>query len=275
MSRKPSYNFNDAYPKILETTTDYILETRRFPGIQEIHKRTNIPENALRQLVETLVRQRQLCVVYRASSHPTLYALPHMMRAIEMSQPKPKWLSDYAFLEKKTWAETLNKAKSEIDKFESIEGLLYFSNTPLEHSVALALNLLDFDKVHHYIDDTDNPDITFEYDNKKYICEVKGVSKSADKEHVAQLNGWIKVELQKDDSDPDHLVGMLFVNHYCNLDPLARGDVLTPHGKKYGKMDRVCVNSTVQLFNTTKEVLDGTRSKPEARMLIAQGENYG
>lgn len=83
MPRDRTHLSHDAFKQVFETVEDLVFESHRFPGVTEIVRRSGISENRTREILETLVGQNQLCVVYQAPSHPTLYACQYMMLEIQ------------------------------------------------------------------------------------------------------------------------------------------------------------------------------------------------
>ncbi len=264
---------NGSYKEVLEAVEDHIMETRLFPGIAEIVKRTSISPKRVRQILGTLVGQEQLSVVYHAASRPTVYAPRAMVRQIQLAEHKPKWLSSYSFPEKARLEQEMSKVRDALMRYDLLEGLLHRTDIPLEDSVECALSVVEFDNVKRY-PDPDNPDVTFDYNHKRFICEVKGKTKDADKDDVLELEGWMKAELENS-GDPDDLTGLLFVNHYRHLTPTERPEPLTKHAKVFAKRYGFRVLTTLRLFETIQQVLNASMSKQDARSTIAQGETYG
>lgn len=149
---------------------------------------------------------------------------------------------------------------------------MYRTDIPLEDSVECALKLVEFENVQRY-PDKNNQDITFTAKGKKFISEVKGKSKEAEKADILQLDGWVKAEVEKG-TEPDTLVGMLFINHFRGDPPDQRGEFLGQHAKRFAKMYRFKVLTTVRLFQLVQQVLQESLTKEKARDLITEGENY-
>jgi hypothetical protein len=271
MPRKRSVEKGEAFKRIIESVEDYVRETHQFPGTSEISKKANLPSQQTAEILKTLVGQNQLSIVYQARSHPTLYAPTYMMQEIFRAQTKPSWLSVFAFSERDDLKDQINKAREDLSKYDLLEGLLYRTDTPLQDSVEYALRLFEYENVIHYKDDKDNPDLSFTFDGKQYLVEVKGKSKEADKDDVLQLEGWMKAELDKG-ADPDNLVGVLVVNHFRTQPPNTRGDFLTPKARTYAKRYNFKVLTTVRIFEWAQKILKKELSIDEVRSLFVKGE---
>lgn len=274
MPRRRSSPSNEQLKAVLDSVEDYLRETHHFPGVSEIRERVGLAGNLEREALEKLVSQKQLCIVYRAKSHPTLFSPTYMMNEVFRAQSKPKWVDSHLFLPRDGLDFQIAKAREELTKIDLVEGLLYRTDIPLQDSVEHALKLLEFEEVEQRKEDTDNPDITFRFEGKKFISEVKGKSAAADKPDILQLDGWIKAEIDTG-ADPTDLLGLMFVNHYRHLPPGERGDFLTPAAKKFARLYSFKVLTTVRLFELVQQVAAGDTASEDARKSVVEGEKYG
>ena len=196
-----------------------------------------------------------------------------MMNEILLKQSKPQWIEDYSFEEMKNIDTSIQELKNELLQYEMFERLLYATGDPLAEAVYFALKWLGIKEVqHHKKGDKDIQDIDFEINNTKYLVEVKGKIKPADKDDVEELNGWRKQEVLKEENEGKTIEGILMINHYRKTDPKERKEILTIPAKKWLKMYQLKALPTPLLFSLVKDVVKHNVSKEKAIARIIQGQ---
>ncbi len=260
------------YPRVAQAVRDFIFEKHRLPQVNDIVEITGIKRQRCNEVVDKLVAQKELYVVFEGATLPRIVVPYDMMQGMLMTQKKPDWLSSYGFSEKAEISKKIEDLQREAIQYDQFERLLYATDIPLEEAIAYTLDWLDFDNVFHYKDDTDNPDVTFEYDGVKVLLEAQGTTKQGNKDKIAQLNGWIQRELSEG-AEASKLTGLFVVNHFRETEPSKRGDPLTPKAKEFLLYySRLGFFTTTFLFDIVKRVASSTLSKDDARKLVWEGE---
>lgn len=262
----------DDYRAIMQAVRDFIFERHRFPQVNDIVDMTKLQRQRCNEVVDQLVRQKQLYVAFEGEGLPKIILLYDMMQGVLMTQKKPDWLSRYGFSQKTALSEQIEKLQKEAIHYEQFERLIYAADIPLEEAVAYALDWLGFENVVHHKDDPDNPDVTFEYNGIRALLEAEGTTKAGPKDKIGQLNGWIQRELSQG-ADASKLCGFFVVNHFRDVEPGNRGDPLTPHAKQFlSYYSKLSYFTTTFLFETVKQVAKGSLSKADARKKVWEGE---
>lgn len=259
--------------RVMDAIREYIFQNHRFPQISDIAKQLEIPKTKCKQICDGLIRQQELYVVFEGPTMPKVVLPYDMMQGVLRTQSKPKWIIAYEFKQKKELDRQIEQLQKRTYDYEMLERLLYATDIPLQEAVAFALRWLDFANVEHHVNDTDNPDITFEHGGIKALVEVEGTTRAADKRKVEQLAGWLKREIETGNKRLEELQGFLGVNHYRDKNPAERNDPLTPHAKEFLKLNSSRFFTTVFLLNLVKEVMGGL-SKDEARKRVWEGEPF-
>lgn len=263
---------NNDCMKVMEVVGEYIFETHKFPQITDVSKLLGIPKAKCRKMCKQLIAQKQLYPVFDGSKLPTVLLPYDMMQDILRMQSKPNWIATYSSKEKEKIELKIKELGEQITIYEQFERLLYTTSIPLEESVAFTLDWLGFDNVHHFKEDTDNPDITFDYENIKALVEVEGTTKAGDKKKVQQLDGWITREIEQLNKKKDELQGIFIVNHFREIEPERRSEPLTPHAKEFLKLYQCRFFTTSFLSKIVNKVMNGSSSKEKARAIIWEGE---
>jgi len=259
------------YRKVMQMVRDFIFEHHSFPQVNDIIDITGIQRQRCNEVVDQLVRQKQLYVAFKGEGLPTIVLLYDMMQGVLMTQKKPDWLLGYGFSEKSAISEQIEKLQKDAIRYEQFERLIYAADIPLEEAIAYALDWLGFDNVAHHKDDPDNPDVTFEYDGIKALLEAEGTTKAGSKDKIGQLSTWMQRELSKG-IPASQLAGFFAVNHFRDLEPSQRGDPLTPHAKEFLRAFRYSYFTTAYLFEIVKQVVASKLSKEDARKKVWEGE---
>lgn len=263
----------DIATAVYDAIEDYIFETHKFCSIKEIQEQVGQSRSVCEKVLQDLLSQNKTYVVYQRQGVPTIYVPKYMMNEILLTQSKPQWLEDYRFGERNKIDEKIQELKNELLQFEMFERLLYATGEPLEEAVYFALKWLGIKKVkYNKTGDRDIQDIDFEINNTKFLVEVKGKIKSADKDDVEELNGWRKQEVLKEENEGKTIDGILMINHYRKTDPKERKEILTIPAKKWLKMYQLKVFTTLQLFGLIKDIGQHKLSKEEAITRIIQGQ---
>lgn len=260
------------YSKVMQAVRDFIFEKHRFPQVNDIVEITGIQRDSCNEIIDNLVGQKQLYVAFEGVGLPRIVLLYDMMQGVLMTQKKPDWLTTYGFAEKTAISEQIGKLQKDAIQYEQFERLLYAADIPLEEAIAYALDWLKFDNVVHYKDDTDNPDVTFEYNGIKALLEAEGTTKAGPKDKISQLNGWLQRELSQG-IEAQKLCGFFVVNHFRDIEPSKRDNPLTPHAKQFLQYySKLSFFTTMFLFDVVKQVAAGTMSREDARKKVWEGE---
>lgn len=262
---------NNDCMKVMEVVREYIFETHKFPQITDVSKLSSIPKAKCHRICNQLIAQKQLYPVFSGSRLPTILLPYNMMQDVLRMQSKPQWVAMYSFKEKGGIELKIKELDEQVAVYEKFEKLLYTTDIPLEEAVAFTLDWLGFVNMRHFKEDTDNPDITFGYENIKALVEVEGTTRAGDKKKVQQLAGWIEREIAKFDKRKEELQGIFIVNHFRETEPEKRGEPLTPHAKEFLKLYQCRFFTTYFLFKMVNRVMSGL-PKEEAREIIWEGE---
>jgi hypothetical protein len=265
------YSAND-FRNVMQAVRDFIFEKHSFPQVNDIVEITRIQREPCNEIIDKLVGQKQLYVAFEGVGLPKIVLLYDMMQGVFMTQKKPDWLDGFGFSEKTAISEQIEKLQKQAIQYEQFERLLYATDIPLEEAIAYALYWLGFDKVIHHKDDTNNPDVTFEYDGIKALLEAEGTTKAGAKDKITQLAGWIQKELNQG-TEASKLCGFFAVNHFRDVEPSKRGDPLTPKAKEYLKyFEKFTFFTTAFLFETVKQVAANKLPREDARKKVWEGE---
>lgn len=257
---------------MMQSVKEFIFERHRFPQVNDIIDITQLQKQRCNEVIDQLVRQKQLYVAFEGEGLPKVILLYDMMQGVLLTQKKPEWLSRYGFSEKTALSEQMEQLQRQAIQYEQFERLLYAADIPLEEAIAYTLEWLGFDNVIHHKDDPDNPDVTFEYEGVRALLEAEGTTKAGPKDKISQLNGWIQRELSNG-ADASKLCGFFAVNHFRDVEPAKRGDPLTPHAKQFLRYySKLSYFRTTFLFETVKLVTSGALIKTDACKKVWEGE---
>jgi len=263
------------YRRVMQAVRDFIFERHAFPQVNDIVETTAIQKQRCSEVIDQLVRQKQLYVAFEGEGLPKIILLYDMMQGVLMTQKKPDWIASYGFSEKADISKKIEQLQKDAIRYEQFERLLYTTDIPLEEAIAYALDWLGFENVVHHKDDQNNPDVTFEREGVKALLEAEGPTKAGDKRKITQLDGWIQRELSQG-AEAMKLRGFFAVNHFRDLEPSKRGDPLTPHAKQFLRYyQRFAYFTTAFLFDVVKRVVGGELSEEQARKLVWEGEKIG
>jgi|SRR5208337_254669 len=260
------------FRNVMQAVRDFIFDKHQFPQVNDIVESTGIQKPRCNEVVDQLIRQKQLYVAFEGGGLPRIILLYDMMQGVLMTQKKPDWLATCGFSEKTVIADQIEKLQKDAIQYEQFERLLYAADIPLEEAIAYALDWLKFENVVHHKDDSNNADITFEYNGVKALLEAEGTTKAGPKDKIGQLNGWLQRELSQG-VEASKLCGFFAVNHFRDIEPSKRGDPLTPHAKEFLRYySMLSFFTTVFLFDIVKQVATGALPKEDARKKIWEGE---
>lgn len=273
MSKDMSTGHEDIAEIIYNIVEDHIFETHNFCTIRDIMEKAGKSRSVCEKALQDLISQNKIYVAYERDGVPKIYVPKYMMTEILLTQRKPEWLKSYRFEGRNQIDTRIQELKDQLVQYEMFERLLYATGDPLEEAVCFALKSLGIEGVqHHRKGDKDIQDIDFEINNTKYLIEVKGKTGSADKDDVEELNGWRKQEVIREENERKKIEGILIINHYRKTNPKGRKEILTHHAKKWLKMYRLKVLTTVLLFELIKDVEKDKLTKEKAIERIIQGQ---
>ncbi len=266
-------NAGDDYGKVMQAIEEYIFENHKFPSKTQVADQTGIAQKKCDGIIDRLIGQKKLYSVFGGGKGNPEVVLPYdMMQAIIMTQARPEWVGEYSFPAKGEIDGKIQDLTKELVEYDMFERLLYYTDTPLEEAVAFTLRWLGFKNVEHHLENKDYADVTIEHGDTKALIEVQGTAKQGDKDKVLQLEGWIKIEIDKEERDPSQIQGFLAVNHFREDNPRARGEPLTKHAKKYLTHYHFRFFTTYFLFTVVKQVKENELSKDDAREIVWKGE---
>lgn len=256
--------------RVYNVIENCIMENHKLQSIKEILKEMDISNDHFKKAIEYLEKSERIVLLYGGKKGlPKLYIPKYMFNGILQLQKKPKWLKNYSFAEKKDKIEKISELQKQINKYEVIEKLLYGTGRPLEESVAYCLDLVGFqDVVHHKNDDIE--DISLNFNGKKYLIEVKGKTKQAEKRDITQLDSWVRRALNLGNK-ADDLEGVLVINHDRREDPAKRTEPLTDKAKEFLKHYNYKFLTTKFLFENIKKYINKSVNE-EIKAKIINGE---
>jgi len=261
------------YRRVMQAIEEYIFQTHKFPSKAQIADLVQIHKPKCDVLIDQLIREKQLYSVFGGGKGFPEVILPYdMMQAVIMTQKRPSWMAKFSFQEKTEIDSKIQELNKEFVKYDMFERLLYRTDTPLEEAVAFTLEWVGFKNVEHHVKNRDYADVTFENNQTKALVEIEGIAGQGDKKKVLQLDGWVKIEIEKGERDPSQIQGFFVVNHFRETDPDTRGDPLTSHAKKFLNHYRFRFFTTYFLFKIVKQVKESKLSIEEARKLVWEGE---
>ena len=209
--------------RIQQIIEDHIADTGKLPSTPDIIKVAGQPDKQLRKDLDLLVKDRLLVIVYEAPKNPTIFMPSYMYDALIRGQKVPDWINQYRFSRGSQIRESIRTQQAELTELHRIESLLYATGRNLEEAVVASIRKLEFSGLQVTYDDPDKWDLSFEYDGRVYLCDVKGKSKWVDKKDVAQLSQWLQKYVDENSEvDPDKIDGLLVVNHFKDLAPSER-----------------------------------------------------
>jgi hypothetical protein len=266
-------NAGDDYRKVMQAIEEYVFQNHKFPSKTQVADLAGIPPKKCDGIIDRLKGQKKLSSVAGGGKGIPEIVLPYdMMQAIIMQQAKPDWVAAYAFPAKGEIDDKIRGLRKDLVEYDMYERLLYYTDTPLEEAVAFTLGWLGLKDVEHHLQNKDYADVTFEHGDTKALIEVYGTTKQGDKEKVLQLEGWVRLEIDKEERDQSKVQGFLAINHFREDNPSARGDPLTKHWKTYLKHHNFRFFTTYFLFTLVKQVKEGTLTKEQARDAVWKGE---
>jgi hypothetical protein len=201
-----------------------------------------------------------------------------MYEAVLRKQRRPNWIDKYAFGEAKRIETEIHQRREKLHEYHLIESLLYGTGRRLEEAVGAAFSMLELEDVKTPYEDSDSWDLSFVHDGAVYILDVKGKSKWADKDDVAQLQQWLmKYVDQHPAAEPTDVRGGLVINHFKNFDLDERWPgrqdraPVSEAGERYLRLGNMQFITTVDIFDVTQRVLtDEITSEQGRQELIAR-----
>lgn len=171
----------------------------------------------------------------------------------------PEYASEYYLPSERETINSIELANDKINKFkESIEKdklkleaiqqkKVLFTGTgkSLEKNVVDMLKTIGFNII-KYNEDSVDEDIVFEYKDKLFISEVKGVGGSSTEKHTAQTVKWKTEYFIENDKMPK---GVLIVNAFNNRKLEERQEYFPNQMLKYAEYQEICLITTIQIYN--------------------------
>lgn len=141
--------------------------------------------------------------------------------------------------------ESIEKDKLKLDAIQQKKVLFTGTGKSLEKNVVDMLKVIGFNII-KYNEDSVDEDIVFEYKDKLFISEVKGVSGSATEKHTAQTVKWKTEYFIENDKMPK---GVLIVNAFNNRKLEERQEYFPNQMLKYAEHQEICLITTIQIYN--------------------------
>jgi hypothetical protein len=171
---------------------------------------------------------------------------------------KPLWFDSYQFDVKK---DLLQKIKI----INQVEKLLYCTDFELRDAIIEAFRALDFEVLP--AGKGTEEDIDISYENFKGIIEVKGLSRSADRDDLRTLLDYHAANIIK---TPD-IKSIFIVNHYRFLEPSERKEPYTKAALDLADREKFCLLSSIDLYYAIEHVLKDAKNKVRLRNAIIGG----
>lgn len=166
---------------------------------------------------------------------------------IEKPEPslKPMWVNDFLtkrenelFLEKE-------KIESELGKYSIYKQLLWETGRNLEQLVKKALIELGVEVIELSQDSACDLEIKLG-DDLIGVCEIKGLSQSANKDDIRQL---LEYFIEQRDLKDRKVMGILIINHFKDIHPSKRNEPISNGAKEIIKRHNFKVITTIELYN--------------------------
>lgn len=155
----------------------------------------------------------------------------------------------------------IEELKQAQTKDERWKVLLWSDGDTLRRQAAAAFEELGFE-----VDGNDRgrSDLRLRLNDRDFVVEVKGATKSAAERHAAQLEKWVSEEL----AENVRAKGILVVNGWRLKDPFLRGPVFPNQMLPYSKARGHCLLTSIQLFAMVQEIHAGADPMQLARELL-------
>lgn len=210
---------------------------------------------------------------YRKVINSFLHAVDDLEEEIKVSLSNcslPEWSNKYNILDEKKKKKKIEDlelkieelqakketAENDLSKIQKYKLAFTASGKELEFIVYEILKELGFKSipVEH-----NRADGIFEYNGKKIVTEIKGVSGSSAEKHGAQLEKWVAEFIEKEGVTPK---AILIVNGYRKKDLSSRTeDVFPDQMISYSTKREHCLITTIQLLGLFIEVKNNPSSK--------------
>ena len=169
----------------------------------------------------------------------------------------PAWVKDYCLsneekdvLENKKLEEKIKKLKDKQEKIQiklsdnfKYKKLLYASGTELENIVKELFEEFGFELLKSR---PNRSDVNLKYEDKYFVCEVKGLTKSAAEKNSNQLQKW---ETEFFEDYEVHPKQILLVNGFKNIPLIERTEEVFPNQMlDYATKKEQCLMTTTQLL---------------------------
>lgn len=255
--------------RILQIVEDHIADTGRLPSTTEIIDIAKIPGQQVRTALDQLVNQKELSLAYSLPKNPSIYVPTYMYEAMRRGAKTPDWIDQYRFLKGQELYDSIREQENELSKFNKLESLLYSTGRTLEDAVVEGLKTIGISNLEApYESQNDMWDVSFGINGKIVISDVKGKSRWADKDDVAQLSLWLQRYVDENkDADPDNIEGVLIINSFRDYPPNERWPhslerpPLSEAALKYLKVGGLKFLTTQDIFEIAKRVLETKISK--------------
>lgn len=188
------------------------------------------------------------------------------------AEPLPSWAHDYKLateierLSKVSAAEaSLSRAIARVEKLkveqaedEQWKRLVASDGKALERQVMSALSVLGFKELQA---DPNRGDLRLDYNGRRVVVEVKGLSKSSGERNAAQLEKWVAAELAEGANETK---GLLIVNGWKSTPPADRPPVFPAQMLPYAESRGHCLLTGLQLLSLVRQVSVRSLTKGEA-----------
>lgn len=161
-----------------------------------------------------------------------------------------------------------SKMKMKIDLYNYYKSILYESGEKLVEVVSEILNDMLPSDINSFIDQYD-ADFVFEYNDKYYVGEVKGISRNVGKSNVLQAKSHQEAEIEKEDEviTKDNSKSILIINPMRQLAPHEREQINEPI-ESIAKQNELLIITTEQLLKLYECFLNGGTSSSEIECIL-------
>ncbi|MCW4025571.1 MAG: hypothetical protein NWF01_11145 [Candidatus Bathyarchaeota archaeon] len=177
----------------------------------------------------------------------------------------PTWASSIASQSELLLLDKYNKISEKLGKYSKFKQLYWENGEPLEKLVVDTLKEIGFsvkklEKGSHVDLEVSLPD------DVVAVCEVKGLSGSANLQDLRQL---LDYYIEQRDIEQRNVRGFFFVNHFRNEEPSKRGSPATKEAMDLIKKHGFKLITTIELYKILEKHMSEVLSKAELTNLFS------